>query len=877
MNLGNIIKVYKQDWKRILVNPVAIIILAGLCIIPSLYAWVNIKACWNVYENTDTIPIAVVNNDKDAYFNGKKINIGSNVVNQLKNNHKVKWIFTNSKDANLGLIDSTYYAMIEIPSDFSSKLLTVLSDHPQKPQLIYKVDTKANPVAGKVTSAANSTLVRQISTEFISTVNETAFDYLNLAGNDASKKKEDIIKLKDSIITINRNMNVLTSAMQGVRVNSENLNEFLKSFGTTIPSVQTGLEALSKSNSDNQKILQSVQTSVDTTAENIDFNLNYAQISNEKIKNLFDSLNDSVHSTNSSKVNTVLPVISTQLEAMNRSIDATIDFLNQYNSYDYNSDIDRMIMSLNRFKSDLTDTGKSLSHFQTKLRETWTSVDQMYDYMDKTFPQLEADLNTLDQDIGKLIPQLEELNKTLNNQNLTQLVGDLKTMQTWIKKLNVEIEKIRNSRAEVDSTFKSLDETITNAIWQIDRVNSKLDPVIKFLPSQKPANTAKKKQISDIISCLQKTKPYISDERKQLAKIQMQLGSINDISKDIKTMINNDTNKIALQLNSAIRLYTDSVKDDLKDIGDNLSVIMQDTSGLIKNAQALTTQIDRMVNTAQKGSGLASEISSDLNNKLEEFKNVIKSLGDKFEMVSNNDLSEIISILQNDPRLMGDYVSNPFDIKEESIYHIPNYGSGMAPIYTALALWVGCLILNSILKTKAAYFEGIEQLTLHEKYFGKMLLFSTLAVIQGLIVSIGDIFILKIYVVSPALFIFFSVFSAIVFSIITYTLASTLGNVGKALAIVYLILQVAGSGGSYPVQVVPLVFRILQPLFPFKYTLGGLRESIAGPLVSNVMVNIVMLLVFAALFLLGGYLTVKPLNNRIYQFEHNFKESGLGE
>jgi putative membrane protein len=168
--------------------------------------------------------------------------------------NKIKWIFTNSRDANLGLIDSTYYAMIEIPSDFSSRILSVLSDNPQRPQIIYKVDTKANPVASKVTSAANNTLVQQISTEFISSINQTAFGKLNIAGKSASNNKEDIIKVKDSIININRNMDVITSSLKSVNNNSDNINEFLNSISDTIPSVQAGLESVYTSNLNNQKV-----------------------------------------------------------------------------------------------------------------------------------------------------------------------------------------------------------------------------------------------------------------------------------------------------------------------------------------------------------------------------------------------------------------------------------------------------------------------------------------------------------------------------------------------------------------------------------------------------------------------------------------------
>lgn len=879
MNFHNIIKVNRQDWKRIMKNPVAIIILAGLCVLPSLYAWVNIQACWNVYENTNLIPVAVVNNDKDAYFKDKKINVGNEIVSQLKKNNKIKWIFTNSQDADMGLVDSTYYAMIEIPSDFSSKILTVLTANPQKPQIIYKVDTKANPVASKITSTANNTLIQQVSSEFISTVNETAFASLNIVGKNASKNKEDIIKVKDSVVSINRNMNVITSSLDGIGKNSDNLNEFLDSISVTMPAVQSGLASVGKNNADNQKILQSMQTSMDDSIKNVDLNLNYAQISNEKIRNLFSSLNDSVSNANASKINTVLPTISTQLESMNSSIDATIDYLKQCNSYDYNSDIDSAISSLTKLKTDLTNLRKSLVDMQTQLKNLSGSIDQLYAYLDKAIPQIEKDLDSIDSALTSTISQLETLNDTLNSPELTQVINALKAIQTsgLKEQLVTVLNEIKNSEPQVKAALKSLDDTITTVIQQIDKANSNIDTAVKFLQSTKSSNVVKKQQISNIISNLQATKPYITDEQNQITNIRSQLNAANSIAKSTADLVNSDSGKIAAQLNDSIQLYNSEVKDDLKKIGDNLIVTLKDASGLIQNAQDLSTQISSMVDTAREGSGLASEFSTSINDKLNEFKDVISSLGSKFEQVNNNDISEIISILQNDPKLMGDYVSNPFDIKEESINSIPNYGTGMSPIYTTLALWVGCLVLNSILKPKAAYFEGIEQVTLREKHFGKMLLFSTLAVIQGLIVSLGDIFLLKIYVVNPALFIFFAVYSSLVFSIVTFTLASTLGNVGKALSIIYLILQVAGSGGSYPIQVDPLVFRILQPLFPFTYTLGGLREAIAGPLVSSVMMNIAALAVFAVLFLVGGYFTVGPLNNTIHQFEHDFKKSGLGE
>ena len=123
----------------------------------------------------------------------------------------------------------------------------------------------------------------------------------------------------------------------------------------------------------------------------------------------------------------------------------------------------------------------------------------------------------------------------------------------------------------------------------------------------------------------------------------------------------------------------------------------------------------------------------------------------------------------------------------------------------------------------------------------------------------------------------FSVLSAITFSIIIFTNVSLLGNVGKAINIVFMIVQLAGCGGSYPVQVDPLIFRIIQPFFPFTYAVGGFREAIAGPLISSVILDISILLLFSILYVILGFIFKPRLKSVVKKFEKKFHESGIGE
>ena len=881
MNIHNILKVYKRDWKSIVKNPVALIIVAGLCILPSLYAWVNIKACWDTYENTGTIPVAVVNNDKEAKFNDKKINIGKEVIKNLKNNHRIGWKFVNSKEANMGLSDGTYYAMIEIPKDFSSSFLSVLSNKPKKPKITYKVDTKANPVAGKITETAKNTLVNQISTNFISTVNETIFSSLNNVGKDADSNKDNIIKLKDSIITINSNMDTITGSLKGLGSTASNLNTFLTDLKANMPSINDSINVIGKSNSNNETIIKSAQNQLNSSINNIDLNLEIAKTSNNKIQGLFKNLNDAIAAGNSSKINSIIPAINVELDSLSKSIDITTDYLSECNNIDFNADISKTIKSLQSLETSLNNIKKQLVDISDKLLNSSGTIDDIFNVINEEVPKIESQLDTVSTSIGTLITTLEGYNESLNSDTLTNLISLMKTLQSSISGLKTTMDttltKLNDSKDQIKDAAVSLGNSMKSLADEIDNVNKKIDSTVSFLQTVSSNNTNRKAEVSNIITSLKNMQPYISDEKNQFNSILAAGTSINSISKGVADKINSDIGKIGNELTNDITLYNSKIKNDLYAIGNNLISATKDASDLISLAQGLGNQITSLLSTAQDGSSLAYKLSSDLNNKLLEFKDVIKILSDKLQLVNNSDIAEIISILETNPKYIGDFMSNPFTIMDESINEIPNYGSSMAPIYSVLALWVGCLILNSLFKTDVGYFDGIEKLNLREKHFGKMMIFCTLAMIQGFIIAMGDKYLLHIYTVSTPLMVVFAVVSSLVFSIITYTLASTLGNVGKALAIIYMILQLAGSGGTYPIQVDPKIFRVLQPFFPFTYSVGGFREAIAGPLISSVALDFVALSIFAVVFLLCGYFFKEPLYKRVHKFEVKFKESGVGE
>ena len=164
--MRNAFRIFRRDMKRLLRNPAAILVLIGVSILPSLYAWFNIAANIDPYANTSGIKVAVANLDTDATHDDLTINAGSQIIDQLKENDQLGWTFVPKDAAIKGVKSGEYYAAIIIPQDFSESLLSVLSGKIETPELEYYINEKLNAIAPKITSSGASTIQHRLITPF---------------------------------------------------------------------------------------------------------------------------------------------------------------------------------------------------------------------------------------------------------------------------------------------------------------------------------------------------------------------------------------------------------------------------------------------------------------------------------------------------------------------------------------------------------------------------------------------------------------------------------------------------------------------------------------------------------------------------------------
>ena len=243
--MKNAIRIFKRDMKNIFTNVIATTIVIGLMIVPSLYSLVNIKACWDPYasESTSNIKIAVVNGDKGTTFHDQEINVGNKIIDNLKENDKIGWTFVDKETAKDGLIKEKYYAMIEIPEDFSSDVISVTEKKVVKPKLIYTVNEKKNAIAPKITDSGVKTLKQQVSENVTKTISGIIIRVCNDIGVDIENNRPELRRIVDAVYELDENMpeieSILDASIEGT-VNGSKLNDDLESL---IPSISDTLDA----------------------------------------------------------------------------------------------------------------------------------------------------------------------------------------------------------------------------------------------------------------------------------------------------------------------------------------------------------------------------------------------------------------------------------------------------------------------------------------------------------------------------------------------------------------------------------------------------------------------------------------------------------
>ena len=293
--------------------------------------------------------------------------------------------------------------------------------------------------------------------------------------------------------------------------------------------------------------------------------------------------------------------------------------------------------------------------------------------------------------------------------------------------------------------------------------------------------------------------------------------------------------------------------DAFSSVSGDLVGVVRSLSPTIGQSISMLDQLDAMLDQTRQALASSDKTLADLQTTLGSVATDLSALR------SSEATADLATILDMDPEDMSDFMSAPVTLRTEPVYPVANYGSGVTPFYTNLALWVGGFVLIAIFKLEVDD-EGLGRFTANQGYFGRWMLMVLLGFVQSIIVCAGDL-VLGIQCEHPALFMLAGVFTSFVYVNIIYALAISFKHIGKAIGVILVIVQIPGSSGMYPIEMMPGFFQALHPLLPFTYGINAMRETIGGMYGMDYLMNLVALGVFLLIALfVGVWLRPKLLN-----------------
>lgn len=483
------------------------------------------------------------------------------------------------------------------------------------------------------------------------------------------------------------------------------------------------------------------------------------------------------------------------------------------------------------------------------------------------------------------------------DETLAALSGQIPSLVNALDKGDALLASARTSSRNFAS---SLNTTLSHGLTQMGKVSSNANVAVGKLSGAISAAGGKVDgALADVQMVINDVNGIISDIREitgidgglilsaleeQLAELQ----TLKDALQDQSTDIQNSAGAIAgavSSLDSATQQGISAMEGVQQDMAstvlpqlsqgmDSFSEVSGDLTGVVTSLEPTIAQARGVLAQLTTTLDQASSTMSQADSSLEKLQGTLSTAAnDVAALRASESLDKLDEILGASSADLADLMSSPVTLTTKAVYPVSNYGSGVAPFYTNLALWVGGCVLIAIIKLEVDG-EGIGAFTATEGYFGRWLLLVVLGFAQAFIVCCGDL-VLGMQCLRPELFVLAGIFTSFVYVNIIYALASAFKHIGKALVVILVIVQIPGSSGMYPIEMMPDFFQHLHPLLPFTYGISAMRETIGGMYGMDYAINLGILAVFLAVALFIGVKLRTLMLNLNLLFDKELERTGV--
>ena len=525
------------------------------------------------------------------------------------------------------------------------------------------------------------------------------------------------------------------------------------------------------------------------------------QVNQKVISTLTEVLTESGKILAENDENGVDIVVSTadQLDELDSSLQTYVNILNTFSLVTASaSDLAESAQSLLINTQGIFDSGQdSVSNMQSSVLSSAQTADTVSSLIG-------ISLDSVEQDLTLLSDQMDTLT-----------VGD-------------SFDSIRNQVDTAKTMSKSTISVLKDIFGETDQYVSAVDKSFKQLNTDL---TAFKKDANVTAQSLKHLKRTIKADIKDCKN------SIRKIRNTYQYQVQPDVSRSVLRMEQALI----------------------QTGKMLNNIESSFGTIDRALESYQTTLDSGTDDITATKDYIVSLQSDIRKLSKSLRALSGDEqYNEMMDLLKNDPTLMASFMASPVSMETKAVYPIETYGSAMAPFYTVLAIWVGALILVALIHVKVAPVENLK-VRPWQAYFGRYIKFFLIGQAQTAITVLGDLFYVDIQCPHPFLFWLASAASSFVFTLLIYSLTVAMGNVGEAVAVIVMVIQVAGAGGTFPIEVLPEVYQMIYKFLPFTYCMNALRECVGGVYKNDYWMDLRALGIYILISLFIGLVVAVPL------------------
>ena len=872
-----------KEWKAIFKKPTFIIVIIGISLIPALYNIIFLSSMWDPYGQLSDLPVAVVNNDKEASYNGNSMSIGKDMVTNLKENKTLDFHFVDEEEGKKGLENGDYYMVVTLPSDLSEKAASILTNHPEQMQIDYQTSSGHSFIASKMSDSAMTQLKQNVSTNVTETYTKALFnkmidltDGMSQAASGSEKLTDganqlvagsqtlttNLHSLADSSLTFSngteqftKGLSAYVSGVEQLHLGLGNFNSGLVTYTGAVSRLDSGLGQLSSKSPELVRGINQLYTGVESYTggvSQLNAGLNQFSSGVNTYTNGVGSLATGANqlSNQSATLRMGVEQLSEGIQQLSSKLDASSgkkdqiaqlsSGLNQLNQVIQNIDVGDIKQLDYVLSSIVSLSNQMLASAQSEKATTLANIQSTAAYQSLTSEQ--------QAEISASVSQ----NSTDSIQSAQSIVALVQGLQRSLENLQNQYSNLSTLKNQANQVLPIASTSLTGLSSGLTEIQgtltSKLVPASQSITSGVNAYTAGVDKVSQGASQLSEKNSTLTGSLDQLvsgsttltqksSKLTAGVGQLVEKTPELVSGIeklstgSNQLNQKSQELIAGV----DKLQSGSSQLADKSSQLISGAS-----------QLESGANKLADGAGKLAEGGTKLTSGLEGLQTGVASLGQGLSNASDQ-LKSSSTESKN-----AEILSNPLNLSKTDNDQVPVNGIAMSPYMISVALFVAAISTNMIF---AKLPSGRHPDSRWAWLKSRAEINGIIAVLAGILVY-GGVHLIGLTANHEMRTFILIILTSLVFMSMVTALTTWNSRIGAFFSLILLLLQLASSAGTYPLALTNDFFRAINPWLPMSYSVSGLRQTIS--MTGNIHHQVVFLAVILALFTCLGMLAYQP-------------------